>query len=91
MHLSHVVGLGKAVLGLELVVKWVSGWRWMGKGEEEVPYCAVKAYSIPQKTHIYSVYCDPPSVTSLYPVCDSFITLQHSSHDLYSPNLLKIK
>ena len=52
MHLSHVVGFGKAVLGLELVVKWVSGWRWMGKGEEEVPYCAVKAYSIPQKTHM---------------------------------------
>ena len=35
MHLSHVVGFGKAVFGLEQVVKWVSGWRWMGKGEEE--------------------------------------------------------
>ena len=36
--------LWKAVLGLELVVKWVSGWRWMGKGRER--YLAVSLKSL---------------------------------------------
>ena len=74
MHLSHVVGFRKAVLGLELVVKWVSGWRWVGKVEERylVVCQRVLAHIVNPRNHIYVVFIviPPqlhPSILSVIP------------------------
>ena len=59
----------KSSVGSELVVKWVSGWRWMGKGEEEGTFLCcqrVLAHIVNPRKYIYAVFMvTPPQLGSV--------------------------